>query len=155
MYDLLVHHLKRPEIMLNIYEGNPGALLNIAAALSQEPNQAALVSSAQQQAITILEKRIADPNASAHDIGSLAMMRFAKGDYAAAAALYQRALSKNYNEVTWRVARARALLRIGDLREATAEARVAQGMAPDDGMVKLMLRELEETSNNRRRGVKQ
>ena len=106
--------------------------LNYFAAIlsgGENPNTE-LALQAQQKVFEILLRKSLDSDAPASVFASIASIYYKQGDIQNSLASYERALSLDYSQITWRLKYAEALAQAGRKDDAVHQARIVLRIKP-------------------------
>jgi tetratricopeptide (TPR) repeat protein len=123
-----VRRTDRPDLAVAVAGGNADALLRLADLLKADGRYPDLANKARAEAASVLQAACDKPDASAATLASLAGLRRANGEHAAAITLYRRALLLHPDSVEWRLELARSLADSGNSGEALREAELCVRM---------------------------
>lgn len=82
------------------------------------------------EALGRLEQQVASGEATSAETARLASIRVAQGDHEQGIQLYRKALAGRYAEVRWRLALARSLEEVGEIRQAIRELKIVLRLKP-------------------------
>src|SRR5205085_5749673 len=97
-----------------------------------------------------LEKICTASDAKAEPLAILASLKFQENDRDACAKLYERALAIQPSQSAWRIERARALVSLGRIDEASAEMQIILRGEYDQRLMGFLRGELDEAIRLRR-----
>jgi tetratricopeptide (TPR) repeat protein len=128
--DIYVRQLDRPELAMQIADGNVQGMFRIAEILEQMKTHMDIAQSARAQGVQLLRRHAAEANATALDLAEMARLLCEEENYVSAAEYYRRALAKEYGRVDWHYALAKVLATSGAIEDAMHEARVCLRLKP-------------------------
>jgi tetratricopeptide (TPR) repeat protein len=127
--DMLVNG-RQPDLALSLAGENWERLWELAGILRGKEGLAQVAALARSRAVELMRAEAGRPSARPGLLATVAEVSFADGDYHSAETYYRQALAANYDEVDWRLNRARALARLGRKDEAEHEARICARLRP-------------------------
>jgi O-antigen ligase len=130
--EIALNSLDRPELARELAGDSHGRLEQLAALAAADEKHADLAEALRRDAEAALRKSVAGDAARPGDLAALATLDASRGDHAAAADLYRRALLQDYDQFAWRLARARSLVALGDDKQALREARICLTLRPNN-----------------------
>lgn len=134
--------LNRPELALELADDDPARLTELANLAASREAGAALADRARRAAEDALRTRVKNGTASPPELATLAAIDAQHGDNDSAAALYFEALQAKYDQIDWRLARARALVAAHRPQEALDEAKRCLRVRPEHPAAKALADEL-------------
>jgi O-antigen ligase/Flp pilus assembly protein TadD len=140
--EIALEALKRPAFALELAGDDPARLAELANLAASREADAPLAEQARRATEEALRRRAARGAATPQDLAALAAIDAQRGDNDSAAALYFEALQAKYDQIDWRLARARALLAAGRPREALNEATRCLRLRPEHAAAKALAEEL-------------
>lgn len=120
----------RPDLAYEIARGNRDALSELANLLSDDKEQAPLVTRCRSEVLAMLEADEQSDRAAPDEIAELASAKASQGDTSDAIRLYSQALDANYAQVDWRLRLASLLMGSGQKSEALRQARICLHLQP-------------------------
>lgn len=155
---LCIEQLRRADLAVGLAGDDPGRLAQVGNALTAagvqtlvatagpgivDPNAPqTLAEQAKDRAFEQLRVRCEAPDAPASAHASLAGYYQRQGDRDAAVAQYQRALMKDYDQVSWHYALAQLYAQIDRVEDAIREARICLRLRPDHAAARKLIEQL-------------
>lgn len=139
---IYVHQVNRPDLAVTLAQDNLSWLSLVARALGETSEHPELADRVRSEVARLLKEKCSQPDAPAASLASLAYIYRKEKDYAAAADYFRRALSLDYGQVNWRLALARTLAKIDQVREAIHEARICMRLRPQMAAAKRLIEDL-------------
>lgn len=138
----LLFDLQRPDLAKKLAGADFRSLLQLADLCKDHPEYEDFAKELREDADVELRRRVAEPNADAKELATLAAIDLQRGDASSAVALYRRALAKDYKQVSWRLALARGLTSLGEFEDAMHEAKICLRLQPEHPEAKRLMEEL-------------
>jgi tetratricopeptide (TPR) repeat protein/O-antigen ligase len=134
--------LHRPDLAKSLAGDDFERLSTLAAVCADSKDYNDLARDISAAAEDSLRRRAATTDVQPRELALLASEDFRRGDFAAAAELYRRALNLDYRQIDWHLQRARALKEAGQSDEALHEVRICLRLRPEDPAATKLLEEL-------------
>jgi O-antigen ligase len=140
--ELALNSLDRPELARELAGAEHSRLDYVAALAAASEKHADLADALRGEAEAALRKSVAGADARPYDLAALAALDASRGDHAAAADLFRRALLKDYDQFWWRLARVKSLVALGDDKQALREARICLALRPNNAVAQQLADEI-------------
>jgi tetratricopeptide (TPR) repeat protein len=140
--EIYLRQLQRPDLAVHAAEGNITWLLHVAAELEGESAHRALAAEARSEALELAEAKCSKPGAPAWAFACAAKLYLKDGNDDRAIEYFRRALALDYAKADWRIALARALVKVGRMREALHEARICLRFRPESRSARSLVSKL-------------
>lgn len=127
---LYLGEANRPDLAQKLVEGNANGMLKLADRLAKDDRHRDLAVDIRLRAKAMIEQQAAEADAPAGTLAAMAHTSFEAGDFAAAEKWYARAISLEYANVDWHLARAKSLMALNRNDEAMREAQVCLRLRP-------------------------
>ncbi len=132
---LYLDTLQRPDLAQQLAGRDYGRMKQLVELLDQSASKnskyAELAETLRASALDRLRERIAAGEASASETAALAAKEMRDENFDSAVALYRRALSRQYGQVSWRLQLAHALYAQGEPEQALREAKACLRQRPE------------------------
>ena len=139
---LLVEGLDRPDLALELAQGNAARLTHVAGLLTASQEHGGLLEQTRGRIFALLQRQAKKNDAPAGVFASLAPLYRQRGDLQTAIEQYRLAIRKDYDQVGWHYALARVLAEAGRIDEAIHEADICLRLRPDHGPAKSLMERL-------------
>jgi O-antigen ligase/tetratricopeptide (TPR) repeat protein len=139
---IMLNDLDQPELARALAGGDYGRLQQLATIAAANEKHADFAAELRQDSEAALRRRTESGDAAADEFAHLASIEAERGNPAAAAELFLRALNLNYNQIDWRLARAECLIAAGDDEQAMREARICLRIHPGDERARKLIEKL-------------
>jgi O-antigen ligase len=134
--------LDRPAFACELAGDDHARLQQLADLADARENRAALGVQLRRDAEMALRRRAETDAATASELAALAAIDASRSKHSAAAELYRRALLLDYDQVDWRLARARALMAGHENVQAMRELRTCLSLRPNHALARQLAEEL-------------
>jgi len=140
--DVYIRQLNRPDLGVRAAEGNISWLLHVADRLESVGAHRDLSIKARDEALQLAEAKCRQPAAPPWAFACAGSLYVKKGEYDRAIASYRRALALDYARADWRMSLARALVKVGRVREALHEGRICLRFRPESSSARSLVSKL-------------
>jgi tetratricopeptide (TPR) repeat protein len=130
--------LRQPDLARELAGQDFARLQQLADIAASREDYRQFADELRREADAILRRRARDNVATPNELAMLAHIEAGREQYEAAAEYYRRALTLEYSQVAWRLARIRALMAIGKDKEALREANICRRIAPSSTVQQLI-----------------
>jgi len=137
-----VHDLRSAELALDLAEGQPQRLTQLAGILADTQAQGGSTRETQNRIVDLLTAQCDNPQAPASCFAALGWIHEKRREAEAAIRCFRAALARDYGQVSYHLALARLLAHAGKLEEAMHEANVCLRLSPQHRPAERLIEEL-------------
>jgi O-antigen ligase/tetratricopeptide (TPR) repeat protein len=145
-----IGELRRPALARELAGSDYRRLTELIRVLPNGPDSATLSQDLTAAAETSLRSRVDGADAKPEEIATLAQIEMQRGDLASAIDLFDRALSREYTQIDWRVKMAHALAASGRVDDAIHQTRICLRLRPNHAEAIQLLSDLSGLAEDER-----